>query len=358
MFNKNIFFTFSLATTESFSDQSLKNKHASKNQNEFLIIWLENNISALLSGRLLFYSIKKEYPESKITLIVKKKWLPLLRNYEHSDLLCLSPDDNVISVQDYSAYLFKQFAVALIPSLNSFKFLDHFLSRIVFTKNRIGVSKIDSKRNPYSLFFNNDVKLKFDENPDVHYLEFMQSLLKPIEIKKKSGHINFEEIKKFSKKVKNPLEEFGIKENQKIIVINNEPEEASHRWSIQSLVTLIDTFTNTGDYFFFYVEHEMEEDVKKILESEIEILHYVNKFDYEKLLKIFSFADLFITCDSEVMFLGGVTGVSQISIFGNSNPFHCAPIGKTKKFIKKSYIINDVSAQDVFELSQKLLTEK
>jgi ADP-heptose:LPS heptosyltransferase len=59
------------------------------------------------------------------------------------------------------------------------------------------------------------------------------------------------------------------------------------------------------------------------------------------------------------MHLAGLFDVPQISIFGLENPFQLSPIGTNKKFLRNSsQIINEVTADEVYELSQKLLRVK
>jgi heptosyltransferase-2 len=58
------------------------------------------------------------------------------------------------------------------------------------------------------------------------------------------------------------------------------------------------------------------------------------------------------------MHVAGATETPQISIFGPTNPFNWAPIGKNKLFIRKSELIDDVSVEDVYGLCEQLLSKK
>ena len=82
-----------------------------------------------------------------------------------------------------------------------------------------------------------------------------------------------------------------------------------------------------------------------------------SKHQYD-VLQMIAMSDLFITNDIEFMLMAGITAAFQISLFGIKNPFRWAPIGKKKKFIKKSDLINDIQVSDIKSLSENLLNLK
>jgi len=57
------------------------------------------------------------------------------------------------------------------------------------------------------------------------------------------------------------------------------------------------------------------------------------------------------------MHVAGTTNTPQVSIFGPTNPFNWAPIGKDKLFIRKSEIVDDITVDDVLNLCKLLLNK-
>ncbi len=57
------------------------------------------------------------------------------------------------------------------------------------------------------------------------------------------------------------------------------------------------------------------------------------------------------------MHVAGTTQTPQISLFGQTNPFNWAPYGKDKIFVRKSDLIDDIEAEDVFEICKLLLNK-
>src|SRR5690606_25016899 len=91
--------------------------------------------------------------------------------------------------------------------------------------------------------------------------------------------------------------------------------------------------------------------------SNIKLFTFVNR-TIPEVAALISRSDLFISNDTGIMHVAGTTETPQISIFGPTNPFNWAPIGKNKFFIRRSELIDDVSVQDVFDLCKILLTRK
>jgi heptosyltransferase-2 len=55
------------------------------------------------------------------------------------------------------------------------------------------------------------------------------------------------------------------------------------------------------------------------------------------------------------MHVAGATSVPQVSLFGPTNPIVWAPIGRNKKFVRKSDLIDEITVEDVMEVCNKLL---
>lgn len=325
------------------------------NLNSFLIVCPHFNLGQLISNGVLLKSLRKKYPNSKITIILNSEVSEKLKRMLSIKLMEFQKIDEIVETKDVLSILSKKYDFALVPSLIGFSALSHLILRFVKSENKIGISKIDQNENPFNFLFNIHAKVTLNDN---HVSDAQAELSRLLGIsfidqKFTSRQINISESEKEQIKI-----EAGISENQKVILLNNVPEEIANKWGVENLVNLITSLVNSGNYFFYYIEDKIEPDVKNMLESDVDILNYVDKNNYSDLVKIFSICDLIITCESNLMHFAGLTNVPQISIFGMGNPFNWAPIGSNKKFIKKSDLINDVSGRDVFEISQELFKSK
>jgi len=92
--------------------------------------------------------------------------------------------------------------------------------------------------------------------------------------------------------------------------------------------------------------------IKKHLK--IPISFFLNK-PISQLAALISRSDLFISNDTGVMHVAGATNVSQVSLFGPTNPIVWSPIGINKKFVRKSDLIDEITVDDVIEVCDKLL---
>jgi ADP-heptose:LPS heptosyltransferase len=321
----------------------------------FLVIWTNSSFGFFLSGKTLFRHLKEKYPNSKLILLTDGRFVGLLENEDIYKSLGFTGDDKIISLKNFHAIFSTKFDVAIVPTIDKFSPLTHILMRLSKSKIRIGISSIDDKENPYSFLFDRQIELNWNSVRDTHISEFLLELLKQFGIYQQFRISKLNVFRDPVSERKEICRKAGIRNNQKIVIINNEPEEIQNRWGIENLVKLINLFVKSGDYYFYYIEDKIEQDFKVMLETDEKVFHYVNKNNLNDLLKIFSISDLLITCDSALMHFAGLTDISQISIFGINNPFNWAPLGANKKFIKKSDLINDVTAEDVFQLSQELL---
>jgi len=313
-------------------------------------------LGLLLSSKQLFTSVKEKFPKVKITLVLRSFTSKKISLRTLSDLLGFEKGDRIIGY-NFTENLFQEFDIAIIPSVNSFSFLSHLLMRLSRSKIRIGSQSIDELKNPYSFLFNKKLNLSWNKNPDIHISEFITSYLNPLEISYKSDNLSYEiKLKDYEDNLNLP--DFEPSWNQKVILINNEPEEKQNRWSIKNLVSLIIMLTESSNYFFYYIEDEMEKEVKNNLQRDVGNLHFISKNDLNGVMTILSYCDLVISCNSDIMHLVGLTNIPQISIFGSENPFNFAPIGSNKKFIKSSTnLIGDVSGKEVFKMCKGFLDD-
>ncbi len=325
-----------------FFKSTPKEKADLKSIKEITIFWANTELGIIFSAKSVFDVIKENIPNAKINLVVKSKILNQIDSELLKRVLDFLETDTIKKYKLFNLFTSKSDLV-FVPTFNSFSTMSHIFAVFAKTKIKVGVEYIDALNNHFSFLFNYKSRIEWKENTDVHITEILLNQLYPVGISCKYN------LKKIGRK--------HWRENKrKTILLNNEPEEKYNKWSVENLLLLIIELIKNDEYYFFFVENEMEEQVKSILEKDVPFLQFINRNDYKKIVDLIPTCDLVIMCNSNLMHLAGIFDVPQISIFGLDNPFRFAPIGENKEFlIKSSNLIDEVTAEEVYKLSQKLL---
>ena len=323
--------------------------------NNFILFWNKESIGFLLSSRFFFYILKEYLPNSKITLLVSNEVFLITQKAGVKEALGLQKNDEIISLKQFLLKRSIEYDVAISPTMRNYSIINHLIIKFNSAKIKIGFYKINKSKNPYKFSFNHQLKFDWSQNPDVHFSEIPLQLLKPlgIEVKNKFHLLNFYSVtddKKSELKKK-----YGVRAGQKIIGINNSPEDQLNKWDSKNLVQLISSFCESGNYFFYFVGESLESNMEVLLKQSQQLIPKIEKNNFSELVDLFASSDLVITCDSRTMHTVGYTNVNQISLFGVRNPFNWAPLGNNKKFISKSDLVDDIDPKEVFELSKILL---
>ncbi|MCB0731284.1 MAG: hypothetical protein KDC88_09645 [Ignavibacteriae bacterium] len=352
MFKLNVIYSFLLFILKIFLRIKPQKSVELKNNN-VLILFQHENLGVILSGKIFFENIKNSFPNSNIHLVICSKFLTNIDLSYFSNAIGLEKNDKILTLKNFRQIISRDYFSVIIPTIEKFSFFSHFILALSNSSQKIGVSYLDDEKNPFGFTFTNKIALKWKNSPDSHISEYLNEFL--VKAGLKVSKIKNQILK--SQQKEKLLDQYSIEKNKKIIIINNEPEELKNKWSTENLVKLISNLVSTGNYYFFYIEENIEPEIKRILESEIKVLHYINKNNFSEIYEILSISDLIITCDSTIMHLAGLFDIPQISIFGITNPFNWAPIGVNKKFLKRSDLINDITSENVYDLSLELLAK-
>ena len=271
------------------------------------------------------------------------------------NLLGLKSEDEILSVREFFKRKLCKYDFAISPAMKGFSFINHLIIKFIKAKRKIGFAKINNNFNSYNFAFTSTINFNWKDNPDIHFSEILVNLLIPLglQIGNSSPKLNFYQISETKKE--EIFRQYNIAENRKIIGINNNSEDIMNKWDIEKVIQLISLLNNSGKYFFFFIGESVDSKITSLLKNTQKSIPLISTKNYLDLINIFSVSNLFITCDSELMHLAGCTSVPQISIFGKRNPFNWAPLGKDKMFISKADGVNVIEAEEVFELSKKLL---
>lgn len=312
-----------------------------------LILWPKTNLGLLLASRIVLARIKKKIPNIKITLVLRNPTIRKTNSKDLISLLGLNQKDEIITYNLFQI-ISKKFDIAMAPSITDFSILSHIVLGLSKSNIKIGVNSIDNNKNSFSFLFNYKSDLSWEKFPDIHISEFLTNQFPPfLDLSLQLG----EQV--LGEKFEGQVEHKNGKLN---ILLNNEPEEKSNRMSLESLLIFVKKLQENHDCFFYYIEDEMEPDIKSILEKDVPVIEFTNKNKIQDIFLLIQKCNLVISCSSDIMYLAGLTNVPQISIFGEENPFNIAPIGANKKFIKKSSnLISEITGDEVYKMVEIIL---
>ncbi|MGE5456776.1 MAG: glycosyltransferase family 9 protein, partial [Methanococcaceae archaeon] len=132
-----------------------------------------------------------------------------------------------------------------------------------------------------------------------------------------------------------------------------------NRWPLEKFIQLVHRLNDTfKSRFYFTGSSADKEEIDYIRENlKFEAGYFIDR-TIPEVAALAAKSDLFITNDTGIMHVAGATNTPQISIFGPTNPFNWAPVGKEKIFIRKSEFIDDISVDEIFQMCQKILISK
>lgn len=329
---------------------------------KFLIVRQHNQFGDLLATVPLFRAIKETYPESKTTIIVspqnyyaisKNKYLDRIFVFDKKKLF------NPAYFYELKNLLGEEYDVAVVPVTVAISFTSNFLARLANAKTRIGAKSLNGRINKYHFFFDRKVKMDWRIFPDEHVSEFGLDILEPFGITTKNHlsavFFNEEDIstaEKFIHHIKK-------KEDELLIGFHIGAGKEKNRWSLSKYIELMEKLHDIYSTKFYLTGSSSDKsEIDYVKQNTNLILHtFINK-SIPELAAVISKSDLFVTNDTGVMHVAGTTKTPQISIFGPTNPYNWAPLGKNKYFIRKGELIDDVAMDDVLENCNLILEQK
>lgn len=331
-----------------------------------LIIRQHNQLGDLLATVSFFRALKEAYPHSSVTLVVspancaavaKNKFIDELFIYDKKKLLRPSYFLKLLRL------LRRPYDAAFVPVTVSVSFTSNLLCRLSNSHTRIGVSELNGMINRYDYFFDRRIKMDWRSYPDQNVSDFCLEMLRPFGITTNnySSEISFDTgdraaAKTFLNSIQLQSETQKNYNHSLTIGLHVGAGKPPNRWSLDKFVEVIETLNCEYHARFFLTGSSADK-------REIEYIKNKLSFGIEAFLDrqipevaaLISLSDLFITNDTGIMHVAGATKTAQVSIFGPTNPFNWAPVGKNKIFLRKSDLIDDVTAGDVLSECRRLL---
>jgi len=332
------------------------------NPQKFIIIRQHNQLGDLLAGVSLFRAIKEKFPESHITLIVSPLNHPGIVKNKFIDRIFIFDKKKIYNpfyFYKFVKLLREEYDLVIVPVTVSVSFTSNLLARFSSSKIRIGPRSLNGKINRSAFLFDRRISIDWRKHPDSNVAERILDILKPFGITTNNYRSEISFDNKDIESVSESLKEINMKAGELLIGFHVGAGKAQNRWSLQKYISLIKMLDENYKVKFYLTGSTKDKEEIKFLQdkSQIHLTIFANK-PIPVVAALISKSDLFICNDTGIMHVAGSTDVPQISIFGPTNPFNWAPIGRNKYFIRKSELIDDVSVQDVFALCNLILAGK
>jgi ADP-heptose:LPS heptosyltransferase len=329
---------------------------------EVLIVRQHNQLGDMLTGISLFRALKEKYPKCRITLIASPANYPAVVKNKHIDFT-FNFDKKKLANPFYFYQLIKllrrNYDLVVAPAVVSISFTSNLLARISKSKIRIGPSALEGQKNKSVFFFDRRVNLDWRNHPDSNVADRILDIVRPFGISTTnySSEITFDnnDIKtadQFLKKVDYNKKNF-------LIGIHAGAGKPPNRWSLKKYIAVILKLKEAYPVQFYLTGSSSDKEELQYIKDNLSLkLEVFYNQSIPEVAALVSRSDLFISNDTGIMHVAGATLTPQISIFGPTNPFNWAPVGKNKRFIKKSELIDDVTVEDVFDLCKTILDKK
>jgi ADP-heptose:LPS heptosyltransferase len=337
-------------------ETTLPHNYSPKN---ILIIRQHNQLGDMLAGVSLFSGLKEKYPASMITLIAgpqnyyaveKNKYIDRLFVFDKKQLW------NPLYLKKLLDILRNRYDIVIVPVTVSISFTSNLLSRFSDAMFRVGPSSLDGRKNKSDFLFNIRTEIDWTKQPDANVSEIILEILKPLNVYPRTlkSEITFDQNDLSAAQYF--IESLKLENSDKIIGLHVGAGKPQNHWSLKKYIEVIEDLNRNYPVKFYFTgsrtDHEVIEYMRKNLK--VPAGYFLSKKIHE-VAAVISLSDLFLTNDTGIMHVAGATDTPQISIFGPTNPYNWAPLGKNKYFIRKSELIDDVETEDVLTLCRTIL---
>jgi ADP-heptose:LPS heptosyltransferase len=319
----------------------------------------------MLCSLPLYAALKKKYPDSRITLVAAKTnyEIPFFDINPYLDKVIIFDKGNFKSLATFYRKLRgSKYQIGIVPSTIKVSRTSHIINFLSGAKTRVGVKSIDGSENSSHKFLN--VKSDFNWK-STHQTK------RNLEVVTQIGcGLTDEEIKsikfRFSNEEINEANEYLQKEfpnkSKKIIGLHPGAGKKENMWPTNNFIDLIKKLRSQFNCHILATAGKIDTEQIEIIKNELKKsklnCQTLTDLPVKKLGAILSLIDLYITNDTGSMHIAGFSDARMISLFGPTNPAEWAPEGKNKYYIKsKTENINDITVEEVYNLSKKILEE-
>jgi ADP-heptose:LPS heptosyltransferase len=320
----------------------------------------------MLCSLTMYAALKKKFPDSRITLVAAKTYyeIPFYEINPYLDRVITFDKQNFRTILTFFRGLReRKYQLGIVPSTIKVSRTSHIINFLSGAKVKVGVKSIDGNKNNSHKFLN----IKSDFNwKNAHQLKRNLDVIRQIdcnltEEEKSSIRFNFS-VDEISD-AKRFIEASFPDKNRKIIGFHPGAGKKDNMWPTKRFIELIrKIYAQYNNYVLLtsgWIDNLIISEVEGELKNYDLPYNILNNQPIKKLGAILSLIDLYITNDTGSMHIAGFSDAKMISLFGPTDPNEWAPQGINKHFIKSiTGNINDISVDEVFNLSKKILTEE
>jgi len=323
---------------------------------KILVIRQHNQFGDLLASVSLFRAIKESFPSSHLTLIAsvenhhavtKNEFIDELIIYDRRKLLYLT------YIAQIKKILRKDYDLAIVPATVAVSLTSCIIAALSKAKIKIGPGILNGNKNDLAYVFHHKINLDWRKCPDAHVSDFILDIVRPFGIKTKNfkSSISFTQLDVIT--ADEFLTTFPSDQFTLLIGFHVGAGKQQNRWSLYKYVELIKRIQSKHKIKFYFTGSRADSVEMDFMKSRFnDRCGYFIDRTIPQLAALINMSSLFITNDTGVMHVAGTTKTPQISLFGPTNPFNWAPVGAEKFFIRKSELIDDISVDDVYNLSE------
>jgi len=339
-----------------------KSRTLPSNPEKFLIIRQHNQFGDMLATIPLFKAIKRQYPDSEITLFAspenhfavrKNKYIDRVFNFDKKQIL----DSDYL--KEFISVIRHGYDVVLVPVTVSISSTSCILARMAKSHYTIGPGSLDGKANKLAFLFDESVELDWRKEPELNVSQFVFEILKPLGIISTdfTSHITFDDSD--LKKASEFLFESGFDSNSPIVGLHVGAGKPPNRWDLKSFIEVIERLEKEFHIEFFFTGSSSDKNEIDFMKKHFGTTagYFINR-TIPELAAVISKCTLFITNDTGVMHVAGAVDVEQISLFGPTDPKNWAPEGIGKHYLRNSPDINSITVNDVYSLAREIMLNR
>lgn len=325
-----------------------------------LIIRQHNQLGDLLISTPIFRALKEKYPYSDITAIVSPANHKALEGNFFIDHLFIFDKRRIFEfsyLKELRSVLKRKYDAVIVPSVTSISFTSNLLARLAKAETRIGPKSLNGKINSTAFFFDRRIDLDWRDKPDTHVSQRNLDIIKPFGIETDdlttiihSGEKEDELTEKFINQIP------GNRESP-LIGFHIGAGKIQNRWNHTNFAKLIDRLMkDAGARVYLTQGNEDDKRLNSMVNKNTDADLIIFDLPGMPVLKsLIEKSNLFITNDTGPMHAAAATNTKTISLFGPTNPGMWAPQGEDKHFLWNGEDINNISVDDVYNLTMRLI---
>ena len=328
-----------------------------ENVKKILIVCSHFNPGELIASTSLFRAIKEKFPESDLVVLVSDDLSTGIKNH----LI-----DEYVVIKIYRLfnpfYLYNRlqkirtgFDLTLVPNIAKQSFLSDYMARFSDGKIKVGTKSLNGEINESGFCFDIKIDLNYSKHPDSNISERVLEIIRPLGFDTADLNTKIIINDRDYVSAKGRLSKIKADPSTTLVGMNIYSEEITKNWDLNNFVSLMQGIKKEFNCAIFLFGDDQNESVKFLKSKTAVPFLLIDNASIPEKAAIISLSDIFITVDSVLMHIAGTTSTAQISLFGNSNPFNFAPCGKNKIFLRKSDLIDEISADDVLDVCKVLL---